>query len=59
LGSPQAVKAAKGALREHGKLILILDNEDLYKMLEMKADGRVPSDYLSGKLDDFLISLSR
>jgi len=58
-GNPQAQSAAKGALREHGKLILILTNADLCKMLDMKADGREPSDYLSDKLDDFLISLSR
>ncbi|MDB5006049.1 MAG: hypothetical protein JWP45_442 [Mucilaginibacter sp.] len=58
-GKAQAHKAAKGALREHGKLIIILSNEDLCKMLAMKAEGGEPSDYLSDRLDDFLISLSR
>jgi hypothetical protein len=58
-GSKQAIKAAKGALREHGKLILILTNDDLCKMLEMKKDGKIPSDHLSEILDEFLISLSR
>ncbi|WP_345947658.1 hypothetical protein ABDD95_12445 [Mucilaginibacter sp. PAMB04274] len=58
-GKPQALKAAKGALREHGKLIIILDNNDLCKMVDMKVEGKIPSDYLSQKLDDFLISLSR
>ncbi|WP_448700883.1 restriction endonuclease [Mucilaginibacter sp. AW1-3] len=58
-GSERAVNAAKGALREHGKLILILANKDLCEMLRMKAEGKVPTDYLSDKLDDFLITLSR
>jgi hypothetical protein len=58
-GNQQAIKAAKGALKEHGKLILVLDNDDLCKMLEMKADSKIPSDHLSEKLDNFLISLSR
>lgn len=58
-GKPQAMKAAKGALREHGKLIIILDNKSLCKMLQMKDSGDNPSDLLSDILDDFLISLSR
>jgi hypothetical protein len=58
-GSSNAQKAAKGALREHGKVILILNNDDLCKMVDMKEKGGEPSDYLSDKLDDFLISLSR
>lgn len=58
-GSQQATKAAKGALREHGKLLLILDRNDLCKMLEMKDNFEQPSEYLSEKLDEFLISLSR
>jgi len=58
-GNKQAHKAAKGALREHGKVILILSNADLCKMIELKDSGGEPSDYLSDKLDEFLISLSR
>lgn len=58
-GKPQAFKASKGALREHGKLIMILTNEDLCKMLNMKDEGDNPSDHLSDLLDNFLISLSR
>ncbi|WP_449387142.1 hypothetical protein [Chryseobacterium lineare] len=58
-GQPQALKASKGALKEHGKLIIILNNKDLDRMLQMKDSGDNPSDYLSDILDDFLISLSR
>ncbi|MDD5508473.1 MAG: restriction endonuclease [Bacteroidales bacterium] len=54
----QAISASKGALREHGKLILILDIKDLCKMLEIKDNDQMPNDYLSEKLDVFLISLS-
>ncbi|GAA4907572.1 restriction endonuclease [Mucilaginibacter defluvii] len=58
-GSERAKSAAKGALREHGKLMLILDNHDLCEMVKLKASGGLPNDYLSVKLDDFLITLSR
>lgn len=54
-----AINASKGALREHGKLILILDSADLIEMIHLKDNGDLPSDYLSNKLDDHLISLSR
>lgn len=57
--SLNAVSAAKGALRENGKLILILNQEDLEEMLRRKDRGDSPSDYLSDKLDEHLISLSR
>lgn len=55
----QAIVAARGALREHGKLLMILTPEDLCEMLKIKDDGKVPSEYLSEKLDEILISLSR
>jgi hypothetical protein len=55
----QAITASKGALREHGKLILMLDRKDLCKMLEIKDNGGIPNDYLSQLLDEYLISLSR
>lgn len=54
-----AKSAAKGALREHGKLILLLDDGDLTKMLKTRDSGGSASDYLSYKLDEFLLSLSR
>ena len=57
--SQQAIDATKGALKEGGKLVLLLDENDLQKMLIKTDQGESPNDYLSEKLDDFLISLSR
>lgn len=54
-----AISAAKGALREHGKLIMILDQSDLIEMVRKKDNGDIPSDYLSDKLDEHLMSVSR
>jgi len=54
-----AISAAKGALREHGKLIMILDQSDLIEMIRNKDNGDIPSDYLSDKLDEHLMSVSR
>lgn len=54
-----AIIATKGTLRENGKLILIITQEDLEIMLTKKDTGDSPNDYLSNKLDDHLISLSR
>lgn len=54
-----ALMAAKGALREHGKLILFLSNADLMQMLAGRDAGNSPNDYLGQKLDDFLLRLSR
>lgn len=57
--SSNAVTAAKGALKENGKLILLLSNEDLCAMLKLKDNNESPNDYLSNMLDTWLISLSR
>lgn len=54
-----AVTAMKGALREHGKLLVHLTPEDLCDMLERKDTGNDPNTYLAEKVDDFLIKLSR
>lgn len=54
-----AIQAAKGALRENGKLIFFLKDQDLKKLLEMVIRDDNPSDYLVGTLDDWLIGLSR
>lgn len=51
--------ASKGCLRENGKLILLLDTDDLIKMNEMKLDQEDPSEYLLGKLDDLLFELEK
>ena len=54
-----AQKAIRGILREEGKLILTLTNQDLLTMLQWQRRGRVPADYLSEKLDEMLINLEK
>lgn len=51
--------AAKGSLRENGKLIILLDTEDLIKMNRMKMEQDDPTDYLMSKLDDLLLELEK
>ena len=51
--------AAKGCLRENGKLILLLTTKDLITMNEMKENGDDPSDYLLDKLDNFLLDIEK
>ena len=57
--SDNAYIAAKGALTENGKLIIDIRDEDLVEMLRMKADGLDASDYMLGKLEKYLISISK
>jgi len=57
--SINADKAIKGSLRESGKLIISIDNNDLIRMLEIKEDNKNPSDYLYDKLDYLLINLEK
>lgn len=54
-----AFRMTQGAMREHGKLIVNLTDEDLCKMLEMKDAGDDPSDFLFDLVDDFLLRLPR
>lgn len=54
-----ALEMCMGAMRESGRLILILDDDDVRSMLEMKDSGSDPSDYLLNKVDNFLMRLSR
>ncbi len=51
--------AAKGCLRENGKLILLLTNKDLLEMIKIKNDEENPSDYLLNKLDEVLLELEK
>ncbi len=55
--SKSAKFAAEGCLKEHGKLILNITNEDLINMLELKSDEA--ADYLLGKLEEFLMGISK
>lgn len=54
-----AISMMQGAMREHGKLILPLDDEAVCKMLRMKEQGEDPTDFLFELTDDFLLSLPR
>lgn len=51
--------AAKGCLRENGKLIIIIDIDDVNQMIEIKNKGNDPSTVLLNKLDDLLIGLEK
>lgn len=55
-----ALKAAKGSLREHGKLIICLSNNSLLEMIDIKMrGGQEPADFLSAILDDILVHLEK
>lgn len=54
-----ATSMAQGAMRENGKLLLVLDDEKLCEMLHMKERGEDPSDFLFEIADDFFLSLPR
>lgn len=51
--------AAKGCLRENGKLILLLETKDLIEMNRLKEEQEDPSEYLQNKLDEFLLELEK
>ncbi len=51
--------AAKGCLRESGKLIILFETEDLIKMNRMKIDYEDPSTHLLDKLDELLLKLEK
>lgn len=57
--STNAIQATKGILRENGKLIINLTDEDLCEMVKMKNEGSEPSDYLFDFLDIFLLELGK
>ncbi|MBO1514080.1 restriction endonuclease [Metabacillus bambusae] len=54
-----AINATKGVLRESGKLIISLCDDDLFKLLQLKESGDEPSDYLFELIDDTLLKLSK
>lgn len=51
--------AAIGCLKESGKLILDITDDDLVKMLHQKLEGDEPADYLLEKLERLLMSISK
>lgn len=54
-----AIKVTKGILRETGKLIINLTDQDLCEMLKYKKDGREPTDILFDIVDDFLLKMEK
>lgn len=57
-GFSKAAKfAAEGCLKEHGKLILDITEEDLIKMIGLGSDKA--ADYILDKLEDFLMGISK
>jgi hypothetical protein len=54
-----AIEMTQGAMREHGKLMLVLDDEKVCEMLHMKERGEDPTDCLFEIADDFLLTLPR
>ena len=54
-----AVTMTQGAMREHGKLMLIINDEKVCEMLHMKERGEDPTDCLFEIADNFLLTLPR
>ncbi len=54
-----ALQAAKGCLRESGKLILCLSDADMLQMIAIREKGENAADYLSDMLDDILLHLEK
>lgn len=54
-----AIVMTQGAMREHGKLMLIVDDEKVCEMLHMKERGEDPTDCLFEIADNFLLTLPR
>lgn len=54
-----AISAANGVFRETGKLLLLLDKDDLLQMCAMKNEDDDPSDLLMDKLDQLLCELDK
>lgn len=57
--SDNAIVACQGAMREHGKLILNLDENMLIDLINSKILGDDPNELLFEKVDKFLMELPR
>lgn len=51
--------ASLGCLKENGKLIIDLTDDDLINMINKKAEGGEPSEYLLFKLEQTLMSIGK
>lgn len=55
-----ALKAARGSLRETGKLILCFSDDELLAMADIKTHGeQEPAEFLAAALDDLLVHLEK
>ena len=54
-----AIRAAQGAMRESGKLLILLSNADLIQMLKLKHQEGAVEEFLDKRIWDFIISLPR
>ncbi len=54
-----AIRMTQGAMRENGKLMLVVDDEKVCEMLHMKERGEDPTDCLFELADQFLLTLPR
>lgn len=54
-----AHRAARGSLRENGKLIMCLSDENINKLIEIKSNSGSPGDMLEDMLDDMLMDLEK
>lgn len=58
-GNEAAIRAAQGAMRESGKLLILLSNGDLIEMLKLSTQEGGPEEFLDKRIWDFIISLPR
>ncbi len=54
-----ALMMTQGAMRESGKLMLVIDDEQVCDMLHMKERGEDPTDRLFDLAENFLLGLPR
>ncbi|WP_444936853.1 YraN family protein [Microbulbifer sp. JMSA004] len=57
--SDNALVACQGAMREHGKLIINLDDKIIIDLIDSKISGNDPNETLFKEIDDFLMKLPR
>jgi len=58
-GDGNSEKMIQGAMRESGKLIMIINDDDLIKMVNQRIEGHDASDHLGLLADNFLLQLPR
>lgn len=57
--SKNAISASKGILRESGKLMINIKDNQLIEMVKMKNEGSEPSDYLFEIVDKYLLEIGK